>query len=228
MGQWEIPIEIKDSDPSTPGEQPVGIKLPNIAEAIAEMFTLCFQTNINSETLLNMTMRTMSGAAADQQQNFITYKLLQSLTDWVGFKQKDIKLKMPLLFTLDKSRYDEILKESEIEVSCVEFDEKFGLEADLMRFREGVAILQAVHKKKINPTGDIKAQILKYLLDTLAATNKVNKDEEEDDFDTFINDVETGFINAPGIDDPINPYGRPFTQRPRIRDLSKFVPPTTP
>lgn len=227
VGQWEIPIEIKDSDPSKPGDQPVGIKLPNIAEAIAEMFILCFQTNLNSETMLNMQMRTMLDGASDKQQNFVNYKLLQSLTDWAGFKQKDIKLKMPLCFTLGKSKYAEILKESEVDVGCVEFDDKFGLEIDLMRFREASAILGAIYKKKINPTGDIKAQVLKYLLDTITATNKVNTDTEEDNFEQFIQDVETGFINAPGMKDATNPYGRPFTQRPKIRDLTKYVPPTT-
>jgi hypothetical protein len=228
MGQWEIPIEIKDSDPSKPGDQPIGIKLPNMAEAIAEMFILCFQTNINSETALNLAMRNMSETVADKQQNFITYKLLQSLTDWVGFKQKDINLKMPLNITLNKTRYDEILKESEVDVGVVEFDDKFGLEADLMRFREGMAILQATSKRKIDPKGDIKAQILKYLLDTFKATEKVNGEDDEQDFEDFLKEVETGFINTAGIKDAINPYGRPFSQRPRIKDLTKYEPPKEP
>lgn len=229
MGQWEIPIEIKDSDPSKPGDQPVGVKLPNIAEAIAEMFTLCFQTNINSETLLNIGIRNLAEAAADKQQNFTTYKLLQSLTDWAGFKQKDLALKMPLLMTLNKTRYDEILKESEVDVGCVEFDEKFGLEADLMKLREAVAILQAQYKVKLNPSADLKAQILAQLLDTFRGVKKVNDSEDDDaDFEQFINDVETGFINTPGANQTTNPYDKPFNKRPKIRDLTKYEPPTTP
>jgi len=222
MGQWEIPIEIKDSNPTKPGDQPVGIKLPNMAEAIAEMFTLCFQTNINTETLLNAAIRNLAETGADKQQNFITYKLLQSLTDWVGYKQKDIKAKMPLLFTLNKTRYDQILQESEVEVAVPEFDEKFGLEADLMRFREAAAILQANYKVKVNPNGDIKAQILKYLVDTLKNVNKVNGEDAEQDFEDFLEEVETGFINTRGVTNNTEPYGKPFNQRPRIRDLTNF------
>lgn len=227
MGQWEIPIEIKDSDPSTPGNQSVGVKLPNIAEAMAEMFTLVFQSHINTETLLNMQLRNLIESGMDKQQNFVTYKLLQSLTDWVGFKQKDIELKMPLTFTLNKTRYDEILQESEVKVGCVEFDDKFGLEADLMRFRKAASILDSVHFKKINPNGDIKGQILKYLLDTLASVDKVNGSGEDDDnFDKFLEEVENGFSTTPGITDPNEPYGRPFEQRPRIRDLTNYQPPS--
>lgn len=227
VGQWEIPIEIKDSDPSKPGDQPIGIKLPNIAEAIAEMFILCFQTNLNSETLLNMTMRVMGDGAADKKQNFVSYKLLQSLTDWAGYKQKDISMKLPLLFTLGKTKYEDILKESEEDVDVVEFDDKFGLEADLMRFREASAMLAAVHKRKIDPNGDVKAQVLKYLLDLLAKTDKVNKNDDDDNFEQFLKDVEVGFTTAPGMKDAVNPYGRPFVERPRIRDLNDYQPPTS-
>lgn len=222
MGQWEVPIEIKDSDPTTPGDQPKGFRLPNVAEAIAEMFLLCFQSYTNSEIVLNMALRNLIETGADKQQNFITYKLLQSLTDWAGFKQKEIKLEMPLTFTPGKTKYDEILKESTAKVNCVEFDDKFGLEADLMRFREAAGILQALYKRKLNPNGDIKGQILKYLLDTYANVNKVVGEDE--DLDTFINQVETGFTDIPTVGDPTQPYGRPYTQRPKIRDLTKADP----
>ncbi|KJH69395.1 hypothetical protein [Aliterella atlantica] len=226
LGQWEIPIEIKDSDPSKPGDQPLGVKLPNMAEAIGEMFTLAFQTNLNTETLLNFAVRSAAEGITDKQQNFITYKLLQSLTEWAGYKQKDIKVKMPLLFTLGKTRYDEILKESEIDVAVTDFDEKFGLEADLIRFREAASILAANYKRKVNPNGDIKAQILKHLLDAYSAVNKVNKDEDDNDWDDFVKQVEEGFKNVPGVTNPDKPYGRDYSQRPKIRDLTKLDPPT--
>ncbi len=228
MGQWEIPIEIKDSDPSKPGDQPLGVKLPNMAEAIAEIFTLALQTNLNSETLLNFAVRTAAETVTDKQQNFITYKLLQSMAEWAGYKQKEIKLKMPILFSLGKTRYDEILNESEIDVACVDFDEKFGLGADLMRFREAVAILQANYKKKVDPNGDVKGQILKHLLDTFATVNKVSGEDDDKDFEKFLTDVENGFINTPGANNTTEPYGRPYNQRPKIRDLTDNQPPTTP
>ncbi|WP_155823746.1 hypothetical protein [Gloeocapsa sp. PCC 7428] len=218
MGQWEIPIEIKDSDPSTPGDQPKGVKLPNMAEAIAEIFTLNFQSYINTETILNIAVRNLIETGTDKQQNFVTYKLLQSLTDWVGFKQKDIKLEMPLSFNPGKTKFDELLQETKVKVNCVEFDDKFGLEADLMRFREAAAILQAVYKRRLNPNGDIKGQILKYLLDTYNAVKKVNENDES--FSDFINRVENGFTDIPTVGDPTQPYGRPYAQRPKIRDLT--------
>lgn len=218
LGQWEIPIEIKDSDPTTPGDQQQTIKLPNVAEYAAESFTLAFQSYTNTELLLNIVTRILIETGMDKQQNFSTFKLVQSLTDWAGFKQKDMALDMPLTFTLNKTRYDEILKESIVKVNCVEFDDKFGLEADLMRFREAAGILQAVYKRKLDPNGDIKGQILEYLLGTFRGVNKVNDTEES--FEEFITQVENGFTDIPSVGDPTQPYGRPFTQRPKIRNLS--------
>lgn len=220
MGQWELAIEVKDTDPSTPGEQPKGIKLPNLAEATAEIFLLAFQAYSNTEILLNLLTRNLIETGTDKQQNFITYKLLQSLTDWVGFKQKDISLEMPLTFSPEKTRYDEIMQESKVKVNCVEFDEKFGLEADFMRFREAVAILQAQYKRKLDPNGDIQAQILKYILDTFRGVNKVNGEDEN--LEEFFNQVENGFTDIPSVGDPTQPYGRPYEQRPKIRDLSQL------
>ena len=146
------------------------------------------------------------------------------MTDWVGFKQRDIKLKLPLSFTLNKTRYDEILQESEVDVNCVEFDYKFGLEADMMRFREAAGILQAVHKRKLDPNGDIKGQILQYLLNTFKGVNKVNG--EEIDLEKLFTQIENGFTDIPTVGDPTKPYGRPFTQRPKIRNLNDVQPPT--
>lgn len=222
MGQWEIPIEVKDSDPTKPGDQPQGFKLPNIAEAIAELFTLTLQTNINSEVLLNAQVRDLVEGAADKQQNFITYKLIQALTDYLGYKTKDISADMPLTITLNKTRYDEILKESVVKVPVQELDEKFGLEIDLMKFRKAASILDSVYFRKLNPNGDIKQQILDYLLKTHRDVNKVA--ENKDDLDQFLQQVEEGFVSIPGMNDPTHPYGRDYSERPRIRDLSKYNP----
>ncbi len=225
MGQWEIPIEIKDSDPTTPGDQPKGIKLPNIAETLAEMFSLAFQTNINSETLLNFATRTLIETGQDKQQNFITYKLLNSLTDWAGFKYKDVKVDLPMSFTPGKQNFDELLKETNVSVGVPEFDEKFGLEGDLMKFRKASAVLDSVYFRKLNPNGDIKAQILDNVKNGLALAKEI-LEKEGKDFDKFVEDAELGFTNTPGITNTTEPYGRDMSQRPKIKDLTQKNNPT--
>jgi hypothetical protein len=220
MGQWEIPIEIKDSDPNTPGDQPKGIKLLNMAEAIAEMFTLSYQAYLNSELMINLSTRNLIETGQDKRQNFITYKLLQSFTDYIGYKYKEVKADMPLMFTPEKVSFDELLKETKVKVAVPEFDEKLNFQVDLMRFRKAASILDSVFFKRVNPKGDIKGQLMKSLFDLLKSVNDFNE-ASDDNFDQFIDDAEVGFTNTPGITDNQNPYGRSYSQRPRIRDLSK-------
>lgn len=219
VGQFEIPIEIKDTDPTTPGDQPAGLKLPNIAESIGEIVVLLLQISIDAQTLVNIATRNLVETGQDKQQNFITYKLLQALTDWVGFKYKDTKAKLPMTFNPGKSQFHELLQDTEIQVVVPEFDEKVGLEADLMRFRKAASILDSAFFKKINPNGDIKAQMFQSIRDALALAQTINKDTDQA-WETEIEQIEEGFTDTPGLSNPNLPYGQDYARRPKIRNLT--------
>ncbi len=57
VGEFPIDIEVKDSDPIKAGDQPMKIRIPNIAEAIAEIYGLTFKSSVNQEVELNMLLR---------------------------------------------------------------------------------------------------------------------------------------------------------------------------
>lgn len=57
VGEFPIDIEVKDADPIKAGEQPMKIRIPNIAEAIAEIYGLAFKSSVNQEVELNMLLR---------------------------------------------------------------------------------------------------------------------------------------------------------------------------
>jgi hypothetical protein len=219
MGQFEIAIEVKDSDATTPGDQPKGFKLPNVAETLAEMFGLLIEISTNSEVLVNATIRTLFEAGQDKQQNFVSYKLLQSLVDYMGYGIDEKKVKLPMNFTPGKTQLDQILQEVDIDVSVPELNEKMNLQADLVRFREAASIIKSVYFKKVNPYGNVKEQVMQQIKDARDLAKKINKDTEEE-FEKFIEETEKGFIQTPGIYDNIKPYGRDYSKRPKIRDLS--------
>lgn len=195
MGQFEIPIEIVDSDPTTPGNQPKGLKLPNVAESIAEIVTLLLQCSINSETLVSVTTRALIETGQDKQQNFATYMLLMALADYVGFDYKEKKVTLPMLFTPGKEDLDELLQETDITVNVAEYNEKFNLQADLIRFRKAASILDAVFFKKVDPSKDIKKQIIDEVKANRALVKKTSKTDESD-FTDFIDDI-TQFYKSP-------------------------------
>lgn len=223
MGQFEIPIEIKDSDPTTPGDQPVGFRLPNIAESIAEMMMLLLNITMNSETLVNMQTRTAIEVAQDKQQNFKNYLMTQAIVDYLGFKHKEEKHKLPMMYHLGKENLDEFLKESEAEVVGIEYNDKQNYQETLHRLLEAAAITKAVHYRKVDINGDVKQQIMDIIKGYSRTNKKINSNK--DDFDTFLEDAERGFTNTDGITDSQHPYGRNYDERPRIREIGNTSDP---
>lgn len=221
LGQFEIPIEIKDTDPSTPGDQSKMMKFPNVAETLAEVMMLLMQLTINSELHTNIVTRILTETGQDKKQNFITYKSVESIIDFLGYKIKNKEVKLPMMFTPDKDGFDEILKECDLPVSVAEYDEKLTLQADLMRFRETAAMVKANSFVKLNPNQDIKDQIMKRLKGFKGLLEDSTSEASADDFDEFLNAVEQGFTNTAGVGDPTKPYGRDYEDRPRIRRIKK-------
>ncbi len=224
MGQWEIPIEVKDSDPTKPGDQPVGFKLPNMAEAIAEMFGLMLQTSINSETLLNMNTRALLEEGQIKQQGFKTYMMAQAIADHLGFEYKDTKHKIPMLFKVGEEELDKLLQESTLEVTAMEHTDTSDLKTTLNDLLQAAAIIRAVHFRQFDPKQDVKQQFKNLINNLVASGDKMNNQQTDgagkDDFDRFVEDVETGFTQYPGASDPQHPYGRDYSERPKIREIS--------
>lgn len=223
VGQFEIPIEIKDTDPTTPGDQPVGLKITNVAEGLAEMLGLLLQTAYNTEALININTRTLVETGGDKVQNYKTYMLLEALTEYIGFKYNEVIKKVNLTFKPGAEGLDQMLKEHQQDVLVADFDEKLDFQSDLQRLLEAASIVKAVHFRRLDVKGDVKGQILDLLKKSLDVGKKVNGNEEnaegDNSFDQFRQEVEEGFINTPGVKNTTNPYGRPFEDRPRIKDV---------
>lgn len=222
-GQFEIPIEIKDADPATPGDQPVGIKIPNIAEGIAEILGLLLQATINSETLINMNTRNLLTSGQDYQQNYKSYMLLQTIIDYLGYKTKNTIEKIPLQFDPSKDTMEELLKEIEQEVVVEEYDEETNFRSTVLRLEHAAAITQAVHLRRVDTEGDVTSKIMNIIKGYNLLNDKLNNEEKDEngktDFDRFLEDVQVGFINYTGVADSANPYGRPYQNRPKIKKI---------
>lgn len=223
MGQFEIPIQVKDADPTTPGDQPVGFKLSNMAESVAEMMGLLLQASINLEILVNMNTRTMVETGQDKQQNFKSYMLMQAIAEYLGFEQKDVIAKMPLSFNPAKDNLEEMLKETEMTVTVTDYNEKGNLRSNLVDLLQAAAIIRAVYWRKLDIKGNIKEQVINLIKGYGKVSDEIGgqkKDENnKDDFDRFTDDAEVGFTNTTGITDTVNPFGRNYSERPRIRQI---------
>lgn len=222
LGEWEVPIEVKDIDATKKGDQPLMMRIPNLAEYAAESMGVLLELTTDMKTLVSICYRTLMDVGGDKQQNFKAYKMVEALTDYFGFKVRETTAEMPLMFTAGKTQIHEILKETMVQVPVVEFDEKLNFQEVAMNVRWMKGVMSAQSFRKINPNGDIKAQIMKYVIDSfLSGTD--GAEEIEEGWKQFINEVEEGFIRTPGTTERSNPYGRPYANRPKIRDIGDLT-----
>lgn len=220
MGEWEIPIQIKDTDPTTPGDQPKGIRLPNLAETLAELFSMAFQNTVNNDLLINILTRNLVETGQVKQQGFKSYGLLQTLVDYFNYDYADVSKDLALSFVPNKLNFDEMLKDTTIQVAYPEYRDKDDFKKSLYKLLEAAAIIKAVNWRKIDTKGDVKAQFIEKVK---AQANMLKAEAERQgiSLDAFLIEAEKGFPSTPGMPDPGEPYGEPFEDRPIITKLQE-------
>ncbi|MBD1899270.1 hypothetical protein NDI44_08700 [Trichocoleus sp. DQ-A3] len=220
LGQWEVSMEVKDADPNTPGDQPKGMKFRNLSEAVAELIQLQFSNSITTETVMSVAMRTLLETAQIKQQGFKTYSICDAIADWAGFQQTEEVQKLQLLLNPNFKNFDQLFTETEVDTSVVKFKGKDNFAKSLYTLLHAAAVIRAVHTREVDPNGDIGKQIT----DDIKLQSKVQEEaggkaDEGQDFDAFLESAEKGFTDETGITDALNPYGRPFSQRPKLREI---------
>lgn len=224
-GQFEIPIQIKDSDPTTPGDQPKGIKIPNIAEGIAEMMLLLIQTSVNSETLINICTKTLIESGQIKQQDFKNFHQLTTVLDYMGCGTQEVKKFIPLSFSVGAETLPDLLRDTTVEVSVTELKEQRDMKDVFTPLLDSASIIKSAFFRKFDQKGDIKAQLIDMVKGYAATNDKLNGSERDadgkDDFDRFLDDAEIGFTTEPGITNSTEPYGKDYLRRPRIREIGK-------
>jgi hypothetical protein len=223
LGQFPIEIEIEDSDLIKVGQQKMTIKLPNIAETLAELTGLGITLKAFLEANLNASMRTLAEVGSTRKQAIVNHYLTASIQDYLGFKSRKKLIDVDFLFNPQVGSdpdtpelISEALKSTSAKVEIEESDDDNSLEAHMATLIETARIIKAVHWRKVN-LNDMSE--LKSLFKNVVDFVKENDEKKEDELDEFIEKVEDGFINEPGMLDTINPYGRPYQQRPKIRKL---------
>lgn len=226
VGQFPIEITFDDIDPLKEGDQKKTLRLPNIAETLAELMGVSTLTSINSNTLVDGMVRNLIEANAAKTYALKGQYLAQAIADYLSFDTKEVRTPVPCSFTPGKTEFDDLLRESDQKVELTHYDDQRDFEDELKELLAAAAVIKAVHYRKYRGSQDLKDQVknrFKELIN-LAEKGSPNPSDSDDsgsrsDFDTFVEDVESGFANTAGVSDTLNPYGKPYSQRPKIREL---------
>ncbi len=225
-GEFPIEIKVDDSNLLEEGEQPKTITLPNIAETLAECMGLLTTLRIESDANLSATIRALIEAGSAKQLALIAGDYAKGNAEYLGYKGTQINEKVPMAFTPGKERLDEVLKESEINVKTWENTDKYDINDAFTPLLEMAAMWKAQNFEVVNPR-NTKSDLTTKLLGTAGLLDRLNQykkaqkknPDEPDDWSQFTEQVERGFTGESGISDTQNPYGRDFSQRPKIKDL---------
>lgn len=225
LGQWEIPIEIKDADPLTPGEQPKGVKLHNVAECLADLYAMTFDSYLLNQQLLHLGSKNLIETGMAKQNVVQNYYALLTLIDFFGYKYREIDADVPLSFKAGEEEFEKFIKDSEQRIKVLDLDVNdknvVTYKDDMLALKQAAQIIKAVYFRKLDHKGDMKQQVIDLVKFASQYVGKVEKGEIDpsgnntDAFEDWLEDAETEFSRKTGVNTQ-NPYGRPYEQRPRL------------
>lgn len=217
MGAYPIKIEIEDTDSVQEGNQTQKLELPNQAEVLAELLGLLITVKRDTHATLVTAIKAMGEAGMTKNLATQTLDVVLGNAEFLGYKLEQVKRKIPSLFTPNGANLTETLKEKEVEIISYENTDKKDLQDDLQFLKTMAARWNAQNWRQV--PGDPVESLKQTLFGNTDALKETHKENEQGDFNDFTEQCERGFIEVSGITDTVNPWGRPYKERPKIREI---------
>lgn len=229
-GKYPIEIEIKDTNITEEGDQTKTIKIPNMAEALAEVIGELLVLRTESDAILNTVIRCLTEAGAAKQSAIIALDYAKANAEFLAYKGKQVTKSVPFTFKPGEPELDKMLVNSEIEVKTFENDDSEDFKDIIEPILSMVAMYRAANFRNLgtaDTTTSLKSLLSAFNAFSSGIDEAIKTDNEarnpdnpiKSDFDAFTESAERGFIDKPGITDAANPYNRPLEQRPQIREI---------
>jgi hypothetical protein len=224
VGELPVQIEVEDIDPQTEGNQKQTFKFPTLADLMAELMGLALNNKINTETALTAILNTMVEVGSTKTTAIASYHNIQAVLDYLGANLRQSTVDVPLTFTPGETKIDKLFKASNTKVKIAELDSKTDLQNTLVDLKKFAAEWRAQNFRRIKLDGNEGSQILKLFKEAASLLSdetpgEPGENNQTSDFSSFTESAERGFTDTSGITDTINPYGRPYSQRPKIREI---------
>ncbi len=231
FGSFPIEIDIEDTDLIKVGDQGLKVTFPNLAETVSEMVSMGIEQKALINALMEISLRALQETGSDKVLNTKSFYLLESIIDYLGFKTRKIGKEIQFVYNPiyqsekeEEEKLSEALEPQKVKVDIEEYDDDQSLENHM------TALIESARIVKASLWRSVKTKDKKGLKDLFLDAGKVLLGEEEksskeagkkDEFDTFLEEVEKGFVDEPGVTDKTNPYGRVYDRRPKIREVGK-------
>lgn len=152
VGEFPIKIEIVDADAAKPGDQKKEVKLPNLAEAIAELYGLAFQNGYNSSIELDLQLRTIAEIIKFGNMSVETYDYAKAIVKHLGFKGNKVERKLP--YSVNPSQTNDLDKfrtEVDLVTQGYEYEDKQTHAEQMKQLIYVAAMLKSLYWNEYNP-----------------------------------------------------------------------------
>ncbi|WAK74602.1 hypothetical protein AP9108_34620 [Arthrospira sp. PCC 9108] len=179
-GEFEVKVEINDINLLSEEQEEVTIKLPNIAESIAEIFGLVMEIAISHQVTQNAVLTCLHEAGLAHAAAFKAGREVSEILDYLGFKTEEKYEKLKTAFTPEADNFEELLEPNESKVKITnQKNAKETLETALNQIKEIFSIVRAQGTLQVNgndPSKDILADLTR-LYDSMKKQDEIREQE---------------------------------------------------
>lgn len=151
LGEWPVKIEIRTDE----GEESGEIKLPNIAETLAELFGLEFGTSRDSDAAYAAAIAGLGVSSSILSTLISTLDRVEALSEFVGGRVKPVTREFQLPFDPfadpDTTSQQKLFTPTTVKTEGWENDDKQVLATVVSEVREKIKLLEAVFVERGRP-----------------------------------------------------------------------------
>jgi hypothetical protein len=200
VGQFPIEIEIEDTDPATKGNQTKRVELPNLSEALAELYGVGLSGSINADLAINFLMRLSAEVMATKNSSLITQDYAKANASFLGYRGNPMKREVDYAFNPAKlDSLEDFLQNTKGNIVGWGEDDKETVVAFLQRLMFAAGIIKAAYMRNSKQLDRLKAE-MKSLFEN------PEDDEEWKKFIATINDPASPFNQ--GVSDGTVPLSK--------------------
>lgn len=216
-GKWPMEVPV-------PG---VGqaLAVPNISEAMAEVFGMLISQQVTAAQILNTSSRTLAQAGSATQQAALANMIAKGNAEFLGYQAQPSAVDMPLTYSPGKDPGEGLLEESTAKIQGWQNTDNTDMKQIMADLLHAAQIIKAVYWRRLSAGGDFEQQIdeqIRGKADFLDHLRQNPPPSDGSDWEQYLQDVEAGFKR---LSKDETPYNRPAEEGPRIRDLTP--PPDT-
>lgn len=154
VGQFPIEIEIEDTDPATKGNQTKKVELPNLSEALAELYGVALTGSTNADLAINFLMRLSAEVIATKNSSLITQDYAKANASFLGYRGNPKQREIDYAFNPQRlDSLEEFLQNSKASIVGWSEDDKESVVGYLQRLAFSAGIIKAAfmrNSKQIN------------------------------------------------------------------------------